>query len=70
MTLLKITQAVVAILLMIVILIQNRGTGLSGIFGGEGGVYRSRRGAEKNLFIITIVLSVLFLGLSMVGLIF
>ena len=69
MTILKIAQAVVAILLMIAILIQNRGTGLSGIFGGEGGVYRSRRGAEKNLFIITIVLSVLFFGLSLVGLI-
>ncbi len=60
----QIAQLVVAILLIASILMQNRGTGLSGIFGGSSGVYRTKRGVEKVLFFATIVLSVLFFGLA------
>lgn len=60
----QIAQVIVAILLMTSILLQNRGTGLSGVFGGSSGVYRTKRGVEKILFVTTIVLAVLFLGLS------
>lgn len=60
----QIAQVIVAILLMTSILLQNRGTGLSGVFGGSSGVYRTKRGVEKILFTTTIVLAVLFLGLS------
>ena len=61
----KIIQIVVAILLMIAILMQNRGGGLSGVFGGDGGnVYMTKRGFEKKLFVATIVLSVLFIMIS------
>jgi len=56
----KIIQVILAILLVVAILLQQRGSGLGMAFGGEGNVYRSRRGAEKLLFIITIVLAVLF----------
>ncbi len=57
-------QIAVAILLMISILLQHRGTSLGGAFGGEGNVYRSRRGAEKFLFYSTIVLAIIFVGLA------
>lgn len=62
--LIQIIQIVIALLLMTSILLQNRGTGLSGVFGGSSGVYRTKRGVEKGLFVTTIVLSVLFFGLS------
>ena len=55
-------QIVIAILLIILILLQARGTGLSVTFGGQGDVWRSRRGIEKTIFIGTIILSILFLG--------
>ena len=57
---LKITQIILAVLLMGAILLQQRGSGLGMAFGGEGNVYRSRRGFEKVLFYATIVLAVLF----------
>lgn len=54
-------QIGVSILLIAAILLQQRGSGLSGVFGGEGNVYRTKRGFEKTLFIATIVLGILFL---------
>lgn len=60
----QISQIVVSILLITVILMQNRGTGLSGIFGGSSAVFQTKRGIEKTLFTATIVLAVLFFGLS------
>jgi preprotein translocase subunit SecG len=56
----KIIQIIFAILLMVAILMQQRGSGLGAAFGGTGNVYRSRRGIEKILFIFTIVIAVLF----------
>jgi preprotein translocase subunit SecG len=61
----SIIEVIVAILLMVAILMQNRGTGMGAVFGGEGNVYKTKRGAEKFLFWATIVLSVLFLGLAL-----
>jgi len=61
---LNIIQIIIAVLLTISILLQHRGTSLGGAFGGEGNVYRSRRGAEKFLFYATIVLAVIFVGLA------
>ena len=55
-----IIQIVAAILLIIVIILQNRGTGLGGAFGRDGNVYHTRRSFEKVLFQLTIVLSVVF----------
>ena len=49
------------------ILLQSRGAGLGATFGGESSVYRSRRGVEKRLFQFTIVLAVLFVGVSLVA---
>lgn len=62
---LQIFQIIIAILLMLAVLLQNRGVGLSGVFGGSGHVYRTKRGLEKKLFILTIILAVLFLLISL-----
>ena len=56
-----IIQITIAVLLVGAILIQNRGTGLGAAFGGEGNVYRTKRGVERYIFVATIVLAVLFL---------
>lgn len=62
---LNIAQVVVVILLIVSVLLQQKGSGLGAAFGGEGNVYTTRRGAEKVIFISSIVLSVLFLGLAL-----
>lgn len=64
MQILDIIQIVVAILLIITILLQNRGSGLGSAFGGEGNIYMAKRGAEKFIFFATIALAVVFLGLG------
>ena len=64
---LAIGQLIVSIALMAAILLQSRGTGLSGTFGGDSAVYRSRRGIEKRLFQFTIVLAVLFVIFSIIA---
>lgn len=57
---LLIVELAISLCLMLVILLQQRGTTLGGAFGGEGSIYRSRRGVEKLLYWTTIVLAVLF----------
>lgn len=69
-TYLIIAQIAVSVLLIVTILLQARGTGLGAAFGGEGNVYRTKRGVEKVLFYSTIVLSVIFFGLALASLIF
>lgn len=66
-TYLEIAQILVAAVLVVSILLQVKGTGLGGVFGTEGSVYRTRRGIEKTLFQLTIVLAVLFVLLSIVS---
>lgn len=60
-TALSIFQMIAGVLLVVLILIQSKGTGLGSTFGGEMGFYATKRGAEKMLFVVTIVLSALFL---------
>jgi preprotein translocase subunit SecG len=64
---LQIGQIVIAIAVATSILLQARGTGLSSTFGGESTAYRSRRGLERTLFRLTIVLIVVFVVISLVG---
>lgn len=64
MQIITIVQIVVSVLLIVAILLQNRGTGLSGVFGGGDNVYQTKRGAEKFIFIATIILSFIFFGLA------
>ena len=64
--LLKIAEAVFAVLLIGAVLIQARGAGLGAAFGGEGNVYQTKRGVEKVVFTGTIVLSILFFGTALI----
>lgn len=67
---LNIAQIVIAILMIAAILLQAKGTGLSGVFGGEGNVFRTKRGFEKILFYATIALAAGFFGLAMLSVYF
>lgn len=64
----QISQIVVSILLIIAVLMQSSSSGLGSAFGGESSDYRTKRGAEKTIFTATIILAILFLGLSLANL--
>ncbi len=66
----NIVEIVLSAILITAILLQVRGAGLSTVFGGEGNVYRTKRGFEKVLFITTIVVSVLFFGAAIANILF
>jgi len=58
---------VVSVLLTVSVLLQARGTGLGAVFGGEGNVYRTKRGVEKIIFRATIALAAVFLLLALLS---
>lgn len=62
---LAIGQIIVSVALIAAVLLQARGTGLSGTFGGDSAVYRSRRGVERRLWQFTIILLILFVLFSL-----
>ena len=62
----SIAQIVLSIALILAILFQVRGGGLGGIFGQASTVFRTKRGVEKTLFRLTIVLVVLFIAISII----
>ena len=67
---LLIAQIVVAVLLIVFILLQQRGTALGSAFGGEGGgFYATRRGLQKKIFWLTIICGVLFIILALANLV-
>lgn len=63
-------QIIVSIALIVAILLQARGTGLSSTFGGDSAVYRSRRGVERRLWQFTVVLLILFVVFSLASYVF
>jgi len=65
-TYLLIAQIIISVALIVVLLMQVRGGGLGGIFGQADTVYRTRRGIEKTLFNLTIVLTVLFIAIALI----
>jgi len=67
---LPIFQIVVSVVLVVLILLQQRGTALGSAFGQEGGFYATRRGIQKKIYWATIVCGVLFIILSLVNLFF
>jgi len=62
-------QLILAIVLIITVLLQQKGTGLSGVFGGSGNVYSTKRGLDKILNYITIGTVVAFFIISIVRLV-
>jgi len=67
-TYLDIAQIIVGVALIVIILFQTRSSGVGGIFGGtQTSFHRTRRGVERTLFIVTIVLSVTFFIIALVN---
>ena len=65
---LSIAQIILSISLILVILLQVKGGGIGGIFGQADTVFRTRRGLERRLFQLTIVLVVLFIIVAIITL--
>ena len=57
---LTISQIIISVLLLLFILMQDKGMGLSATFGGSGNFYASKRGVEKILAKGTTILAILF----------
>ena len=68
-TYLSVAQIILSIALILAVLLQVRGGGLGGIFGQPDSVFRTKRGVEKTLFQLTIVLMVLCITISLLALI-
>ena len=64
-----IAQITVSFLIIIAVLVQHRGAGLSAVFGGSGNVYRTKRGLEKGIFVFTIILVILFVAIGVANLV-
>ncbi len=64
-TAINIIQIILSVTLIAILLVQMKGEGLGGIFGGDSSVYHQRRGLEATLFNITVVLSTVFLLFSL-----
>ena len=61
-----IIQIVLAVVIVTLILLQERSSGISGLLGGDGGgFYQARRGMEKVIFYATIALIVIFIALAL-----
>lgn len=68
-SILPIIQIITSVLLVGAILLQQSEAGLGGTFGGAAGSnpFRTKRGAEKVIFIITIILAILFLATTLLS---
>ncbi len=67
---LNIVQIILSIALVTLVILQSKGGGLSRMFGGEGGVYKTRRGFEKTLFNVTLAVIAAFFVFSLLSVIF
>lgn len=64
---LNVIQILAAIILIAVILLQTKGSGLGGVFGGDSSVFRTRRGLERTLFRFTVGWGIFFVVLSLLS---
>ena len=64
---LNIVQIIISLILVAVILLQSKGSSFSGAFSGDSSVFSSRRGLEKTLFQVTLVLAVVFVLVSIIS---
>ena len=66
----NIALIITSVALILSVILQSKGAGLGGLTGGDtGGVYTARRGIERTLFWVTIVLSALFFLLAITSVI-
>ncbi|HET9014111.1 MAG TPA: preprotein translocase subunit SecG [Thermomicrobiaceae bacterium] len=67
-TALYLGMILVSVVLTLVVLLQSKGSGFSGAFGGDtGSIYHTRRGVEKTLYQFTIGIAAVFVVLSLVA---
>ena len=64
---LAIAQLVIGVVLIILVLLQQRGGGIGVLGGASSQFYGTRRGLEKTIFIFTVVLGILFIALSIIS---
>jgi preprotein translocase subunit SecG len=64
---LNFAQILIALLLIALILMQTRGTGFAAGYAADSSIYRTRRGVEKTLFQLTIVVAVIFVLLAVLS---
>jgi preprotein translocase subunit SecG len=62
-------QVILGLILIGLIILQSKGNSLGGSFGGNMSFYSTRRGAEKMMFYLTIVIAAVFLITSLLGVI-
>jgi preprotein translocase subunit SecG len=68
-TYVNVAEIIISIVLILVLLVQTRGAGFGGTFNSDSSVFRTRRGIEKTLFQLTIVLTVVFVVISILSVI-
>jgi preprotein translocase subunit SecG len=66
-TALNLAQILISAVLTVIILMQVKGSGFGAALGGQESVYRTRRGVERTLFRLTIVLVIVFIGISLLS---
>ena len=66
---LNIVQIIISIALVALTVMQSKGAGLGRMLGGEGSIYRTRRGVEKTMFNVTVILAVAFFLTSLLSVI-
>jgi len=63
-----ISLVIVSVALILSVILQSKGAGLGGLTGADtGGIFTARRGVEKTLFYVTIILSVVFFILAVLS---
>ncbi|HEY8884088.1 MAG TPA: preprotein translocase subunit SecG [Chloroflexota bacterium] len=63
----NLAEIIISLVLVLVLLVQTRGPGFNGTFNSDSSVFRSRRGIEKTLFQLTIILAVVFVIISVLS---
>ena len=66
---LNIIQIIISVVLIALVVLQRQGAGLGGMLGGDSPFYRTRRGMEKTLHNLTIILAVVFAITSLLSVI-
>lgn len=67
-TYLNIIEDILAITLIVLVLVQAKGSGLGAVFGGDS-IYKTRRGVEKSIFQATIGVAILFFAIALLNVI-
>lgn len=66
----NLAQIISGVLLVGLIMLQTKGTGLGSTFGSDLSFYSTKRGAEKMIFVVTIIVSVIFLTIPVIRVVY